>query len=68
MRENIKFLTLGQVLAGAKPANTIVGNRKDNGVFFVAFVATDKESGAPLYDAENDKVRLNWRPSKRQQF
>jgi len=68
MRENIKIHTLSKVINGSLPTNTIVGNRKENGVFFVAFVRTDKETGAVVYSREADKVSLNWRPSHRQQF
>jgi len=66
MRENIKIQTLLDVLSGELPVNTIVGNRKENGVFFVAFVRTDYVTGEVV--AETDKVSLNWKPSKRQQF
>jgi len=67
MRTNVKISAIIGVLNGELPANTIVGNRKDAfGTFYVAFVATDKDTQEPLWDTEKDKVSLNWRKSLRQ--
>jgi len=67
MRTNIKLNTLCAVIKGELPVNTIVGNRKDQfGTFYVAYVATDKDSGAVKWDHEGDKATLNWRKSTRQ--
>ena len=66
MRENIKIRTLGQVLHGELPTNTIVGNRLVGNEFQVAFVATDSVTKKPLWNKADDKVRLNWKKSLRQ--
>ena len=66
MRENIKVKTLVDVINGKKPTNTIVGNRLVGNTFEVAFVATHRQTGAVLYNRSEDKVRLNWKESNRQ--
>lgn len=66
MRTNIKINDLIAVCNGTLPINTIVGNRKDEfGTFYVAYVATEKGTGAVKYTA-NGSVSLNWRKSLRQ--
>lgn len=65
---NIDVNALVNALNTGEGLNKPVGHGKDvHGTFFVAFVATDKETKLPIMTQDGKRYKLNFRTSKRQE-
>ena len=68
---NINLRTIINIVNGDTPSNKPVGYAKDvHGQFLVAFVATyppeHEKAGEPVWSDDGERVKLNWKPSRRQ--
>lgn len=65
---NIDVPELVNALNGERDLNKPVGFGRDvHGTFFVAFIATDKETKQPVWTEDGKRVKINFRPSLRQE-